>query len=205
LKFRDSYYTLKEYNTSKLIIKRSTFIAQAFPLEFDQVVSRILDSVKNKFYDARHHPYSLKTGVEKVCYKTSDDGEPSGSSGKPILNVIEKYDLTNVLIVVTRYFGGIKLGVGGLRRAYFDAAEECIKTAKIIKKYLYAGIQFEFDYRFINSIMNLLEKEKTKINKNLSDEKVKLYCNVRLTKINKLKKDLTNITNGKIKFSNVTD
>ena len=181
-------------------IKKSTFISQAFPLGSQLEVSNILESVKKKYYDARHHPYAYRTGFENIYYRSSDDGEPAGSAGKPILEVIEKYDLTNVLVIVTRYFGGVKLGVGGLRRAFFSSAGECIKSAKVITKYIYKDIKLEFDYEFVNNVMRLLEKEEVKIISNASDEKVKLYCSVRLCKTEKIKTDLLNITKGNIKI-----
>lgn len=200
MEVKDSYRTIEIAKSFNQKIKKSTFISQAFPLGSQLEVSNIFESVKKKYYDARHHPYAYRTGFENIYYRSSDDGEPAGSAGKPILEVIEKYDLTNVLIIVTRYFGGVKLGVGGLRRVFFSSAEECIKSAKVITKYIYEDIKLEFDYEFVNNVMRLLEKEEVKITNNVSDEKVKLYCSVRLCKTEKVKKDLLNVTKGNIKI-----
>jgi len=200
LEVKDSYRTIGIANTFNQKIKKSTFISQAFPLDLQLEVSNILESVKKKYYDARHHPYAYRTGFENIYYRSRDDGEPAGSAGKPILEAIGKYDLTNVLVVVSRYFGGVKLGVGGLRRAFFSSAEECLKSAKVITKFIYEDIKLEFDYEFVNNVMRLLEKEEIKISDNVSDERVKLYCNVRLCKTEKIKKDLLNVTKGNIKI-----
>lgn len=197
----DSYFTIEGNNVVTLKVSRSNFIAQAFPVESEQEISDVLDKVKKKYYNARHHPFAYRLGLENINFKTNDDGEPAGTAGKPILEAIDKFDLTNVIVIVTRYFGGIKLGVGGLRRAYFDAVEECIKSAKIIEKFLYEQLKLEFEYKFINGVMKLLEEENVRINRNESDEKVKLYCAVRLSKIKKVKEDLINITNGTVKIS----
>ena len=201
MEIKDSYYTIEESKVVTVKVNRSNFIAQAFPVESDRDISEVLDNVKKKYYNARHHPFAYRIGLEKINFKTNDDSEPSGTAGKPILEVIDKFNLTNVLVVVTRYFGGVKLGVGGLRRAYFDAAEECIKSAKIIERFLYENLKLEFEYKFMNGVMKLLEDENVKINKNESDEKVKLNCEVRLLKTNKIKEDLVNITNGTVKIS----
>ena len=128
----------------------------------------------------------------------SDDGEPSGSAGKPILEAIDKHELTDVIIIVARYFGGMKLGVGGLRRAFFDAADMCLTNSNIIEKLITENIRIEFDYKYINVIMKLIETEKIKLLENNSAEKCKLILNVRLSKVEKLKLDLIALTNGSV-------
>jgi len=200
LEVRDSYRTIDVANTYIQKIKKSTFISQVFPLGSQLEVSNILEKVKKKYYDARHHPFAYRTGLEDINYRSSDDGEPAGSAGKPILETIQKYDLTNVLVIVSRYFGGVKLGVGGLRRAFFSSADECLKSAKIITKYICEDIKLEFDYEFVNNVMRLLEKEEIKITDNISDERVKLFCSVRLCKTEKIRKSLLNVTKGNIKI-----
>jgi len=201
LEISDSYYTIGKNNVVTLKVKRSNFIAQAFPVKSDQEILKVLDNVKKKYYNARHHPFAYRIGLEKINFKTNDDGEPAGTAGKPILEVIDKFNLTDVIVIVTRYFGGVKLGVGGLRRSYFNSAEECIKSAKIITRFLYENVNLEFEYKFINYVMKQLEEENVKIIENESDEKVKLNCEVRLSKTKKLKEDLINITNGTINIS----
>ena len=124
--------TVKEHKEVEIEEKRSQFIANIFFVERAQEAMEKIKEIRKKYYDARHHCYAYVVQEETLVKKASDDGEPSGTAGSPILNVIEKNGLTNVLIVVTRYFGGILLGAGGLVRAYTGAATEAIKTSEIV-------------------------------------------------------------------------
>ena len=124
--------TVKEHKEVEIEEKRSQFIANIFYVERAQEAMEKIKEIRKKYYDARHHCYAYVVQEETLVKKASDDGEPSGTAGSPILNVIEKNGLTNVLIVVTRYFGGILLGAGGLVRAYTGAATEAIKTSEIV-------------------------------------------------------------------------
>ena len=196
----DSFLTIKYPSISEIKITKSGFIAQAFPLRSKSEISEIINEVRKKYYDASHHPYAYRTGIDKNDFKFSDDGEPSGSAGKPILEIIDRYKVTDVLLVVTRYFGGTKLGVGGLRRAICEAADLCMSSAVIIEKLITEKIKLEFDYTYMNVIMNLLGAEKIKLLENNSDEKCKLILEVRLSKIEKLKTDLIGMTNGNIRI-----
>lgn len=197
----DSYLTIDKISSAEIKISKSKFISQAFPVKSQTEVSEYLTEVKKKYYDASHHPYAYRLDVNKNNFKISDDGEPSGSSGKPILEVIDKYNVTDTLLVVTRYFGGTKLGVGGLRRAMSEAADLCLSNAVIVEKLITENINLEFDYKFMNVIMNLIESEKIKLLKNSSDEKCKLTLEIRLSKIEKLKSELVSLTNGSIRIS----
>ena len=196
----DSFLTIKYPSISEIKITKSGFIAQAFPLRSKSEISEIINEVRKKYYDASHHPYAYRTGIDKNDFKFSDDGEPSGSAGKPILEIIDRYKVTDVLLVVTRYFGGTKLGVGGLRRAISEAADLCMSSAVIIEKLITEKIKLEFDYTYMNVIMNLLGAEKIELLENNSDEKCKLILEVRLSKIEKLKTDLIGMTNGNIRI-----
>lgn len=202
----DSYLTIDKTASSEIKITKSRFISQAFPLDSLTSTSGILKDVKKKYYDASHYPYAYRTGTDRNNFKVSDDGEPSGSAGKAILEAIDKYNVTDVIVIVARYFGGTKLGVGGLRRAFFESADLCLSNANIIEKLITAKINLEFDYTFMNVIMNLLEAEKIKLLKNNSDEKCKLTLEVRLSKIEKLKSEIIDLTNGSIRIlvNNIT-
>ncbi len=196
----DSYLTIKNISSAEIKISKSKFISQAFPIKSQSEVSGHLNDVKKKYYDASHHPYAYRIGIQKNNFKMSDDGEPSGSSGKPILEVIDKYNITDTLLIVTRYFGGTKLGVGGLRRAMSEAAELCLSNAVIVEKLITEKLELEFDYKFMNVIMNLIEAEKIKLLKNASDEKCKLILEVRLSKIEKLRDEAVSLTSGSIRI-----
>jgi uncharacterized YigZ family protein len=194
----DSFLTIESNVINEIKVQKSKFIAQAFPIKSQLEIPKLLDEVRKKYYDASHHPYAFRVGLRKDNYRYSDDGEPSGTSGKPVLEAIDKHGLTDVLCVVTRYFGGILLGVGGLRRAYFDAADVCLENAVKIEKLLTKNINLEFDYSLMNLVMKYLTDNKIKILENNSDEKVKLVSQPRLSLIEKMKSDLFEKSNGKI-------
>lgn len=194
----DSFFTIELAVTNEIKIQKSKFTAQAFPLKSQLEIPKLLNEVRKKYYDASHHPYAFRTGLRRDNFRYSDDGEPSGTSGKPVLEAIDKHVVTNILCVVTRYFGGILLGVGGLRRAYFEAADECLNKAVKIEKLITKNIKLEFDYSFMNQVMKYLTENKIKILENNSEEKVKLICQPRLSAIEKLKSELFEKSNGKI-------
>jgi len=192
---KDNYITLSEKFTNELKVQRSRFIANAFSVNTPEESSEILNTVRKEYYDAKHHPFSFVL-FEKDNFRYNDDGEPSGSSGKPIFDAINKYNLKNVLVVVTRYFGGIKLGAGGLKRAYFDSADECLKISKIKEVILKEKISLKFQYNNISAVMNYLQKNKVHISEDNSSDVVNLVCDVRLSDIDRFKSDITELTNG---------
>lgn len=193
----DSFRTIETTHRSEIKISKSTFIANAFPVKTKEEAEEKLSEVRKEFYNARHHPYAYKTGLTNVTVKMSDDGEPSGTSGKPIMNAIEKYELTDILVVVTRYFGGIKLGTGGLKRAYFEASNLCLSNCKITERLIKKELDAECEYHYINNLMNLIEQYGSKVKKNISGEKVNLIIELRLSAIESFISDFTNLTAGK--------
>lgn len=193
----DSYRTINSVCRSEIKINKSTFIANSYPVISKEQAEARLSETRKEFHDARHHPYSFKIGIMSIIVKVSDDGEPSGTSGKPLLNVIEKYDLTDVLLVVTRYFGGVKLGTGGLKRAYFDAGDSCIAKCEIIEKLITKEMLLECEYNYINSLMNLIENHGIKVKENISGERVRLIIEPRISIIETFKSDFLNLTSGK--------
>jgi len=200
---QDYFYTIEADYKSEIKIRKSTFIANAFPCTSKKSTIDLLNTIKKKYFDARHHPYAYRIGSGYEVSKFNDDGEPSGSSGKPVLDAIDKFKLTNVIVVVTRYFGGVKLGVGGLKRAYFEAAESCLIQAEIIEKLITKQFVIETDYRFIGALLNYIEKSKIQIDENSSDEKVKLLVSIRESISGKVKTDLSEITNGNINYTEI--
>mgnify|MGYP000686528303 CR=1 FL=1 len=129
-----AYNTIYEGGTDEIVEKKSRFIAQVFPVETEEEVATILEQMKKKYWDARHNCYAFVLGETSQISRCSDDGEPSGTAGRPILEVINGKELTNILIVVTRYFGGTLLGTGGLVRAYSQSAQAGIMASKVIRK-----------------------------------------------------------------------
>lgn len=192
----DSYFTIIKPTCFEIKINKSAFISHAFPFKNQLEIPDLLKKVRKKYHDASHHPYAFRAGLNKSSFRTSDDGEPSGTSGKPILEAIDKYRLTDILVVVTRYFGGVKLGTGGLRRAYFEAADECLKNAEVTEKFLTHVITIKFDYKYMNVIMKILENKKALIIENKSGEKCHLIIEVRLSESDNLKNEIIKLTNG---------
>ncbi len=143
--------------------KGSKFIAVAYYVETEDDVKEAMAIVKKKYYDARHHTYAYRINPEKEYTRSSDDGEPSGTAGKPILNQILSFELHNVLIVVVRYFGGTKLGVSGLILAYKSATRDLIQGGKISKVFITSSIELSFEYPLMNSVMKVIKDEKLKI------------------------------------------
>jgi len=144
------YKTIKERNIAEIVEKKSKFIAQVFYIENKEEAENIIAEIKKEYYDARHNCFAYAIydyNKNEVYTKSSDDGEPSGTAGVPILSVISGNNLVNVLIIVTRYFGGILLGAGGLVRAYKEAAEEVISNSKLYRFINGYEIKIELDYK----------------------------------------------------------
>ncbi|MGZ2368504.1 IMPACT family protein [Ancylomarina sp. YFZ004] len=155
----DSYKTIQ--NTSEGIYKEkgSKFITYAFPVTCEEEIKEEIDKLRKKYYDARHHCYAYMLGADKKNFRANDDGEPSSTAGKPILGQILSSDLTNILIVVVRYFGGTKLGVSGLIHAYKAAAIDAISNAEIIEKTVNDIYDIHFDYLVMNDVMRIIKEE----------------------------------------------
>lgn len=159
----DTYKTILGPSEGLFRDKGSRFIAKAFPVESVDEVKEILASLRKEYHDARHHCYAYRIGPGDSAYRVNDDGEPANSAGKPILGQIQSHDLTNVLIVVIRYFGGILLGVGGLINAYRSAARESLDHAGIIEKTFKCLISIGFQYPAMNDVMRVIKDSKAEI------------------------------------------
>ena len=155
----DTYLTINAPSEGQYTEKRSKFLAFAFPVSSVEEIKTILAEYQKKYYDARHVCYAYMLGAEREVYRANDNGEPSGTAGKPILGQINSNNLTNILILVVRYFGGIKLGTSGLIVAYRAAAAEAIAAAEIIEKTVDAEIAFSFDYIYMNDVMRIVKEE----------------------------------------------
>ncbi len=159
----DTFYTIKNSAEGFFKDRGSKFYSFVFPVENEIEVDQFRSELKKKYHDARHHVYAFHIGTEQAIYRASDDGEPSNSSGPPVLGQIRSHNLTNILIVVVRYFGGTKLGVPGLINAYKTAANDAIGNSEIIKKFLETEITMQFDYSNINDAMRLTKKDGVRI------------------------------------------
>jgi uncharacterized YigZ family protein len=159
----DTYKTIQQPSEGIFKDKGSRFIARAYPVESAAEVKEILSDLRKEFHDARHHCYAYRLGEGGENYRVNDDGEPANSAGKPILGQLQSHELTNILIVVIRYFGGILLGVGGLINAYRTAARESLDHARIIEKTFNKSICIKFQYSAMNDVMRLIKESKAEI------------------------------------------
>lgn len=178
--------TIKESTSAQIIEKKSKFIADLFYIQSEEEAERIINQIRKKYYDARHHcyAYSIATKGENIN-RMSDDGEPSGTAGSPMLNILQKKNLSNVLIVVTRYFGGILLGTGGLVKAYTEACMQAIQKATIVHEQLGYEIQIQISYENFEKFNYYCNKNKINIIKVEYEENIK--CNIEVTKEEKEK------------------
>jgi uncharacterized YigZ family protein len=135
----------------------SKFLSFAYPVSSEEEIKDILDAVKKKYHDARHHCYAWVLGADRSHYRENDDGEPSNTAGKPILGQIQTLGLTNVLVVVVRYFGGVLLGTGGLINAYRNASRNALENARITKQYLYLYFELRFSYSEMNTVLKIIK------------------------------------------------
>lgn len=165
-----SFLTINAPSTSEYKEKGSKFIGLAFPVSSEDEVKNKLTEVKKKYFDARHHCYAYVLGADKSKSRANDDGEPNHSAGDPILGQIRSRNLTNVLVIVVRYFGGTKLGVGGLITAYKTCAEAALNNAKVIEQQVKITISFTFGYEVTPTIMKLVKDfELTIVNQEFAD------------------------------------
>lgn len=154
----DLYMTIVAPSEGIFKDKGSKFLAFAYPLGSEEEIREYMENLKKDYHDARHHCFAWRLGADMSRFRVSDDGEPSGSAGKPILGQIQSRNLTNILVVVVRYFGGTLLGVGGLIRAYRSATSAALDQARIIEKKVQLKLQLEFDYERMNSVMRVIKE-----------------------------------------------
>lgn len=184
----DTYKTIDYPGTEVLFKdKNSKFFGYTFPVNNEEEVKQIIENLKKQHHSARHWCYAWQTGTENVKYRTNDDGEPSNSAGQPIYGQIQSFDVTNILIVIVRYFGGVKLGVGGLINAYRSTAQLALEASKIIQKTININFVIVFEYKNMNKVMRIIKEN----NLNISDQDLnlncKIYISVRKKMVDKIK------------------
>ncbi len=154
---KDAYKSIAARSEGLFKDNGSRFIAFAFPVETPDQVKDIVDSLKKEYHDARHHCYAYRLGYLGDTFRANDDGEPSGSAGRPILGQIDSLGLSDILVVVVRYFGGIKLGIPGLIRAYKTSTADALAAATVIEKVAGKNFRLDFDYMAMNAVMKVLK------------------------------------------------
>ena len=177
----DSYKSIAGHSEGLFKDNGSRFIAHAYPVETEEEVRSIVSALRKEYYDARHHCYADRLGYKGDVFRASDDGEPAGSSGRPILGQIDSNGLSDVLVVVVRYFGGIKLGIPGLIRAYKTSTADAISNANIVEKIASRRFRVVFGYMSMNSVMKVMKD----LNLSQSNQQFDMECSlqtvVRLT------------------------
>lgn len=198
--FEDTYLTISKPSEGLFKDKGSKFIAYAYSVTTEEEIKSHLTSIKKEHPSARHHCYAYRLGFDKTAFRANDDGEPSNTAGKPILGQIQSNDLTNILIVVVRYFGGTLLGVSGLINAYKLAAADAIQNANIIEKTVNDVYEITFDYLAMNDVMKIIKEEHLEIIQQQSDLNCTIRFTVRKSKSSKVYDVLSKITSLNIKF-----
>lgn len=174
---KDTYKTIETPSEEVLYKeKNSKFFGYCFPVQSEEEVKLILDEIKKQHFSARHWCYAFQIGTEQIHYRVNDDGEPSGSAGLPIYGQIQSFEVTNILVIVVRYFGGVKLGVGGLVTAYKETAKMALENAEINEKTINIHYTIQFGYKDMNRVMRVI-KEK---NLNVVGQKLEMDCQIEI-------------------------
>lgn len=176
---RDWYLTVSGESEGIYREKASKFIAYALPVASEQEVRLALEGIRKKFHDANHHCYAYRIGFENFLYRIQDDGEPSGSAGKPIYGQILSKELYDVLVVVIRYFGGTKLGIPGLINAYRTAARNALENANIVETVMMSKYSVQFEYSLMNEVMRVLKETGCKITGQESGDLCAIFFKIR--------------------------
>jgi len=196
---KDFYYTLKGQASTEIKIKGSRFISVVQPVITEEAAESLIHLLRKKHYDATHNCTAFRLGRgEPYNFRYNDDGEPSGTAGRPIFEAITARSLTNVVCIVTRYYGGTKLGTGGLARAYGGAAGEAFDKAGRIEKLITADLRINFNYDLTGVIMNRLSRFEAKIIETIYSDNTELIIQIRCSKLAVLQKELINAAAGKI-------
>ncbi|MHA5112207.1 YigZ family protein [Oenococcus oeni] len=190
--------TVRQNSTKELIIKKSRFIADIYPLKEEQEAKKIIENVRKKNPNANHVVFAYTVGLNREIQRMSDNGEPVGTAGKPVLDAITKNNLINVLITVTRYFGGIKLGAGGLIRAYSQSASQTIENAQLATLVNYDRLQLIFDYSLIDKLKYFIEKQKAVVMETNYQTKVQAVILVETSDSKNFQKRLIDLFSGRI-------
>ncbi|NMA86653.1 MAG: YigZ family protein [Tissierellia bacterium] len=190
------YKTIHKYGEDEIIINKSRFIGYAMPINTEEDALDFIEDIKTKHRDATHNVYAYVVGESSNIQRFSDDGEPSGTAGIPALEVIKKEDLRNVVVVVTRYFGGIKLGGGGLIRAYTRGAKIGLESGLIIDKVLHHKLKLRINYNLYGMIENFLIINGIKIEDTIYDDAVNIYVYVKFSEVENFTKNIADLTSG---------
>jgi uncharacterized YigZ family protein len=196
----DSYITIKSVSSGIYKEKGSRFIAFACPVSDQDDIKPIIEKIRKEHHEAKHHCYAYMLGQERIIWRVNDDGEPSGTAGRPILGQINSFGLTNILIVVSRHFGGTLLGVSGLINAYRSAAAAAITNGEIIECTLKEFYEITYPYIAMNDVMKILKEEDIDQSDHLFDLECRIRLNFRASESDKILSRLTRIEGLKYRY-----
>jgi len=199
----DEFRTIEREARSEMKVQGSRFLARALPAVSREAAEAGLQFLRREYHDASHWCFAWRVGTTGTDFRFSDDGEPSGTAGKPILNAIDHHGLTNVLVVVTRYFGGTKLGTGGLTRAYADTAAGALAGAAKMTQFLMKPVLAAFPHAQTGNVMRIVSSPGILVRETRYDDHVHLVLDVRASLLDSLKARLTEATAGQCVFSDV--
>ncbi|GHV29516.1 hypothetical protein FACS1894177_00530 [Bacteroidia bacterium] len=197
----DTYRTISDISEGYITEQRSKFISYAFPVRTSEEVKEKVDAIRKQHYSARHVCWAYMLGAGRTEFRSNDDGEPSSTAGKPILGVINSNELTDLLIVVVRYFGGVKLGTSGLIVAYRAAAQDAIAHAEIIEKTVDEEITITFEYPFLNGVMKIVKDDNPRIVSQQFDMDCVMTLRIRKSEAGKLREKLLKVESVRLSVS----
>lgn len=200
MKEQQNYLTIKQNGTHEIIIKKSRFIATLVRTQTVEEADQAIATISQKYRDATHNTFAYTIGLNDDQVKASDNGEPSGTAGVPELKALQLMKLKNVTVVVTRYFGGIKLGAGGLIRAYSNSVTKAAEAIGVVKRVQQQGLKFQVDYKNFDEIQYYLNQNQIFIDQIEYGVKVAITLFIDENKLEQLKNDLNNLLAGKVNF-----
>ncbi|GAA4310926.1 YigZ family protein [Mucilaginibacter gynuensis] len=198
--FEDTYLTIQKPAEGIFRDRGSKFLAFAYPITSDKEIKDLVAALKSAHPKANHHCWAMRLSPDRSVFRVNDDGEPSGTAGRPILNTLLSHNLTNILVVVVRYFGGTLLGVPGLINAYKAATEEAIKEAAIIEKTVNDFYTIGFDYLQMNDIMRIIKEDDLTIIEQQFDNDCTITLSIRQSAVNRALGKVNGVDGVKVKY-----
>lgn len=198
--FDDTYFTIDRPGEAIFRDRGSKFLGYAYPLNSDQDIKAIVANLKHEHPKANHHCWALRWSTDRSVFRLNDDGEPSGTAGRPILNTLLSRNLTNVAVVVVRYFGGTLLGVPGLINAYRAAAELALNECKVIEKTVNDVYTLSFDYLQMNDVMKLIKEDNLEVLHQQFDNNCEIKLSIRKMQVNHVLGRLQKLSSVKVRF-----
>lgn len=199
--FEDTYFTIEKPGEGIFRDRGSKFLGYAYPINSDQDIKDIVAKLRQEHPKANHHCWAMRWSTDRSVFRINDDGEPSGTAGRPILNTLLSRNLTNVAVVVVRYFGGTLLGVPGLINAYRTAAELALNETKVIEKTVNDVYTILFDYQQMNDVMRIVKEDNLEIVKQQFDNSCELTVSIRKMQVNQTLDRLQKLSSVKVNYN----